>query len=117
MKIDAFHYIQPGTVYRYYTPVYSKQSTLKLTLLFLIGSVFDVVVICLIPRGFQAVPDEEVCELYSGTFHVPLEQHSGFYGKVTGLSVRLCHVWCGTDGMGCVQSVIISSAQTDIVWD
>lgn len=45
--------------------------------------------------------DQEVCELYSGTFHVPLQQHSGFYGKVMELSVMLCHVWCGTDGMCC----------------
>uniref|UniRef100_A0A8C6X047 5'-nucleotidase domain containing 2 n=1 Tax=Neogobius melanostomus TaxID=47308 RepID=A0A8C6X047_9GOBI len=47
MKIDAFHYIQPGTVY----------------------------------RGLSPVPDEEVLELYGGTFHIPLEQDSGFYGK------------------------------------
>ncbi|KAK7878463.1 hypothetical protein WMY93_031000 [Mugilogobius chulae] len=47
MKIDAFHYIQPGTVY----------------------------------RGLRPVPDEEVLELYGGTFHIPLEQDSGFYGK------------------------------------
>lgn len=61
--------------------------------------------------------DEEVCELYSGTFHVPLEQHSGFYGKVRALSFMLCHVCCGTDAVSCVQSVLISSAQTDRVWD
>uniref|UniRef100_A0A673CIB9 5'-nucleotidase domain containing 2 n=1 Tax=Sphaeramia orbicularis TaxID=375764 RepID=A0A673CIB9_9TELE len=47
MKIDAFHYIQPGTVY----------------------------------RGLNPLPDEEVLELYGGTYHVPLEQDSGFYGK------------------------------------
>ncbi|KAM9830124.1 5'-nucleotidase domain-containing protein 2 [Syngnathus typhle] len=47
MKIDAFHYIQPGTVY----------------------------------RGLKPVPDEEVLELYGGTFHVPLQLDSGFYGK------------------------------------
>nr|XP_020467469.1 5'-nucleotidase domain-containing protein 2 [Monopterus albus] len=47
MKIDAFHYIQPGTVY----------------------------------RGLSPVPDEEVLQLYGGTFHVPLRQDSGFYGK------------------------------------
>ncbi|XP_028266613.1 5'-nucleotidase domain-containing protein 2 isoform X2 [Parambassis ranga] len=47
MKIDAFHYIQPGTVY----------------------------------RGLSPVPDEEVLQLYGGTFHVPLQQDSGFYGK------------------------------------
>lgn len=63
------------------------------------------------------MPDEEVCELYGGTYHVPLQQYSGFYGKVRRLFVMLCHVGCGTDGMGCVQSFIISSAQTDKVWD
>ncbi|XP_026188911.1 5'-nucleotidase domain-containing protein 2 [Mastacembelus armatus] len=47
MKIDAFHYIQPGTVY----------------------------------RGLSPVPDEEVLQLYGGTYHVPLQQDSGFYGK------------------------------------
>ncbi|XP_068997333.1 5'-nucleotidase domain-containing protein 2 [Embiotoca jacksoni] len=47
MKIDAFHYIQPGTVY----------------------------------RGLSPVPDEEVLKLYGGTYHVPLQQDSGFYGK------------------------------------
>uniref|UniRef100_A0A1A8SJD9 5'-nucleotidase domain containing 2 n=1 Tax=Nothobranchius rachovii TaxID=451742 RepID=A0A1A8SJD9_9TELE len=47
MKIDAFHYIEPGTVY----------------------------------RGLSPVPDEEVLQLYGGTFHVPLQQDSGFYGK------------------------------------
>uniref|UniRef100_A0A8P4KAK3 5'-nucleotidase domain-containing protein 2 n=1 Tax=Dicentrarchus labrax TaxID=13489 RepID=A0A8P4KAK3_DICLA len=47
MKIDAFHYIQPGTVY----------------------------------RGLNPVPDEEVLQLYGGTYHVPLQQDSGFYGK------------------------------------
>uniref|UniRef100_A0A8C7XKV4 5'-nucleotidase domain containing 2 n=1 Tax=Oryzias sinensis TaxID=183150 RepID=A0A8C7XKV4_9TELE len=47
MKIDAFHYIQPGTVY----------------------------------RGLTPLPDEEVLDLYGGTFHVPLQQDSGFYGK------------------------------------
>ncbi|XP_074499669.1 5'-nucleotidase domain-containing protein 2 [Sebastes fasciatus] len=47
MKIDAFHYIQSGTVY----------------------------------RGLSPVPDEEVLQLYGGTYHVPLEQDSGFYGK------------------------------------
>ncbi|KAM8829880.1 5'-nucleotidase domain-containing protein 2 isoform 1-T1 [Synchiropus picturatus] len=47
MKIDAFHYIQPGSVY----------------------------------RGLSPVPDDEVLELYGGTYHIPLEQDSGFYGK------------------------------------
>uniref|UniRef100_A0A669DII6 5'-nucleotidase domain containing 2 n=1 Tax=Oreochromis niloticus TaxID=8128 RepID=A0A669DII6_ORENI len=47
MKIDAFHYIEPGTVY----------------------------------RGLSPVPDEEVLQLFGGTFHVPLQQDSGFYGK------------------------------------
>ncbi|XP_023154476.3 5'-nucleotidase domain-containing protein 2 [Amphiprion ocellaris] len=47
MKIDAFHYIEPGTVY----------------------------------RGLSPVPDDEVLQLYGGTFHVPLQQDSGFYGK------------------------------------
>ncbi|KAM9344307.1 5'-nucleotidase domain-containing protein 2 [Pholidichthys leucotaenia] len=47
MKIDAFHYIQPGTVY----------------------------------RGLSPVPDEEVLQLFGGTYHVPLQQDSGFYGK------------------------------------
>ncbi|XP_013866412.1 5'-nucleotidase domain-containing protein 2 [Austrofundulus limnaeus] len=47
MKIDAFHYIEPGTVY----------------------------------RGLSPLPDEEVLKLYGGTFHVPLQQDSGFYGK------------------------------------
>ncbi|KAA8590755.1 hypothetical protein FQN60_001698 [Etheostoma spectabile] len=45
MKIDAFHYIEPGTV------------------------------------GLSPVPDEEVLQLYGGTYHVPLQQDSGFYGK------------------------------------
>uniref|UniRef100_H3D4S0 5'-nucleotidase domain containing 2 n=1 Tax=Tetraodon nigroviridis TaxID=99883 RepID=H3D4S0_TETNG len=47
MKIDAFHYIQSGTVY----------------------------------RGLKPLPDEEVLQLYGGTFHIPLQQDSGFYGK------------------------------------
>ncbi|XP_061530585.1 5'-nucleotidase domain-containing protein 2 [Phycodurus eques] len=47
MKIDAFHYIQSGTVY----------------------------------RGLKPVPDEEVLKLYGGTYHIPLQQDSGFYGK------------------------------------
>ncbi|XP_056279635.1 5'-nucleotidase domain-containing protein 2 isoform X2 [Pseudoliparis swirei] len=47
MKIDAFHYIQPGTVY----------------------------------RGLNPVSDEEVLQLFGGTYHVPLQQDSGFYGK------------------------------------
>ncbi|XP_037540705.1 5'-nucleotidase domain-containing protein 2 [Nematolebias whitei] len=47
MKIDAFHYIEPGTVY----------------------------------RGLSPLPDEDVLQLYGGTFHVPLQQDSGFYGK------------------------------------
>ncbi|XP_077369518.1 5'-nucleotidase domain-containing protein 2 [Festucalex cinctus] len=47
MKIDAFHYIQSGTVY----------------------------------RGLSPVPDEEVLKLYGGTFHIPLQLDSGFYGK------------------------------------
>ncbi|MEQ2252509.1 5'-nucleotidase domain-containing protein 2, partial [Ilyodon furcidens] len=47
MKIDAFHYIEPGTVY----------------------------------RGLSPLSDEEVHYLYGGTFHVPLSQDSGFYGK------------------------------------
>ncbi|KAM9752670.1 5'-nucleotidase domain-containing protein 2 [Menidia menidia] len=47
MKIDAFHYIEPGTVY----------------------------------RGLSPVSDEEILQLYGGTFHVPLQQDSGFYGK------------------------------------
>ncbi|XP_043986797.1 5'-nucleotidase domain-containing protein 2 [Gambusia affinis] len=47
MKIDAFHYIEPGTVY----------------------------------RGLSPVSDDEVLYLYGGTFHVPLSQDSGFYGK------------------------------------
>ncbi|XP_044067368.1 5'-nucleotidase domain-containing protein 2 isoform X2 [Siniperca chuatsi] len=47
MKIDAFHYIQPGTVY----------------------------------RGLSPMPDEEVLQLYGGTYHIPLQQDSGFYGK------------------------------------
>ncbi|XP_022043136.2 5'-nucleotidase domain-containing protein 2 [Acanthochromis polyacanthus] len=47
MKIDAFHYIEPGTVY----------------------------------RGLRPVSDDEVLQLYGGTFHVPLQQDSGFYGK------------------------------------
>ncbi|XP_026222985.1 5'-nucleotidase domain-containing protein 2 [Anabas testudineus] len=47
MKIDAFHYIQPGTVY----------------------------------RGLSPVPDEHVLELFGGTYHIPLQQDSGFYGK------------------------------------
>uniref|UniRef100_A0A8C9U1F2 5'-nucleotidase domain-containing protein 2-like n=1 Tax=Scleropages formosus TaxID=113540 RepID=A0A8C9U1F2_SCLFO len=47
MKIDAFHYIQPGTVY----------------------------------RGLRPVPDDEVLQLYGGTYHVPLHKDSGFYGK------------------------------------
>ncbi|XP_063063962.1 5'-nucleotidase domain-containing protein 2-like [Engraulis encrasicolus] len=47
MKIDAFHYIQPGTVY----------------------------------RGLRAVPDEEVLQMYQGTYHLPLNHLSGFYGK------------------------------------
>ncbi|XP_034552470.1 5'-nucleotidase domain-containing protein 2 [Notolabrus celidotus] len=47
MKIDAFHYIQPGTVH----------------------------------RGLSPLPDEEISQLYGGTYHVPLQQDSGFYGK------------------------------------
>ncbi|XP_061840360.1 5'-nucleotidase domain-containing protein 2 [Nerophis lumbriciformis] len=47
MKIDAFHYIQAGTVY----------------------------------RGLQPIPDEEILQLYGGTYHIPLQQDSGFYGK------------------------------------
>ncbi|XP_019720748.1 5'-nucleotidase domain-containing protein 2 [Hippocampus comes] len=47
MKIDAFHYIQPGTVY----------------------------------RGLRPIPDEEVLKLYGGTYHIPLQLDSGFYGK------------------------------------
>ncbi|XP_054628426.1 5'-nucleotidase domain-containing protein 2 [Dunckerocampus dactyliophorus] len=47
MKIDAFHYIQTGTVY----------------------------------RGLKPVPDEEVLKLYGGSYHIPLQQDSGFYGK------------------------------------
>ena len=35
-----------------------------------------------VPRGMSPVPDEEVRELYGGTYHVPLQQDSGFYGKV-----------------------------------
>lgn len=33
-------------------------------------------------RGLKAVPDQEVLDLYGGTNHVPLQQASGFYGKV-----------------------------------
>uniref|UniRef100_A0A672JFU0 5'-nucleotidase domain-containing protein 2-like n=1 Tax=Salarias fasciatus TaxID=181472 RepID=A0A672JFU0_SALFA len=47
MKIDAFHYIQRGTVY----------------------------------RGLSPLSDEEVLDLYGGTFHIPLHEDSGFYGK------------------------------------
>lgn len=49
-------------------------------------SVFDV------PSGLNPVPDDEVCQLYGGTYHVPLQQYSGFYGKVRRVSVILCHV-------------------------
>ncbi|KAF3860782.1 hypothetical protein F7725_001037 [Dissostichus mawsoni] len=52
MKIDAFHYIQAGTVY----------------------------------RGLSPVPDDEVRQLYGGTFHIPLQQDSGFYGKMNLLA-------------------------------
>lgn len=40
-----------------------------------------------VPRGLSPVPDEEVIELYGGTFHVPLQQDSGFYGKVRRILV------------------------------
>lgn len=33
-------------------------------------------------RGLKPLPDEEVLQLYGGTYHVPLQQDSGFYGKV-----------------------------------
>lgn len=33
-------------------------------------------------RGLSPVPDEEVRQFYGGTYHVPLQQDSGFYGKV-----------------------------------
>lgn len=36
-------------------------------------------------RGLSPLPDEEVRKLYGGTFHVPLQQDSGFYGKVQSL--------------------------------
>lgn len=36
----------------------------------------------LVCRGLSPVPDEEVLELFGGTYHVPLELDSGFYGKV-----------------------------------
>lgn len=35
-------------------------------------------------RGLTPLPDEEVLDLYGGTFHVPLQQDSGFYGKARG---------------------------------
>lgn len=99
MKIDAFHYIQPGTVYRYHYRCVPTYFTWPL-FCFKWCLMLWLFVLCFL-RGFHAVSDEEVCELYSGTFHVPLQQHSGFYGKVSGLSVMLGHVWCGTDGMCC----------------
>ncbi len=38
-----------------------------------------------VPRGLSPMPDEEVLQLYGGTYHVPLQQDSGFYGKVKGV--------------------------------
>lgn len=37
-----------------------------------------------IPRGLHPVPDEEVIAMYDGC-HVPLENMSDFYGKVSVL--------------------------------
>lgn len=83
-------------------------------------------------RGLTPVPDEEVLQLYGGTYHVPLQQDSGFYGKVRRVLVmwacRYCPicqtcVWFGTDGnkilnfVGFGTSIIISSDYTDTVWD
>lgn len=36
-------------------------------------------------RGLSPVPDEEVLQLFGGTYHIPLQQDSGFYGKVRRL--------------------------------
>lgn len=72
-----------------------------------------------VPSGLNPVPDEEVCQLYGGTYHVPLQQYSGFYGKVRRVLVMLRPIWLGTDGIFCGlgTSVIISSDQMDIVWN
>lgn len=43
--------------------------------------IFDVL------RGLSPMPDEEVLQLYGGTYHVPLQQDSGFYGKVRRILV------------------------------
>uniref|UniRef100_A0A8C3G2I9 5'-nucleotidase domain containing 2 n=1 Tax=Cyclopterus lumpus TaxID=8103 RepID=A0A8C3G2I9_CYCLU len=34
-----------------------------------------------VPRGLTPVSDNEVLQLFGGTYHVPLQQDSGFYGK------------------------------------
>jgi hypothetical protein len=44
--------------------------------------IFSVLIFVWVLRGLKPVPDEEVVGLYGGTHHVPLNQDSGFYGKV-----------------------------------
>ncbi|KAG7221326.1 hypothetical protein INR49_017334 [Caranx melampygus] len=41
-----------------------------------------------IQKGLSPVPDEEVLELFGGTYHVPLQQDSGFYGKTVILQLE-----------------------------
>lgn len=56
-------------------------------------------------RGLSPLSDEQVLQLYGGTFHVPLQQDSGFYGKVSRCLVLRCRhlllcstcIWFGTD--------------------
>lgn len=74
MKIDAFHYIQLGTVYRW-------ESIFNL-LLCALADVVNTLLSCLACRGLHPVSDEEVIAMYEGS-HVPLEIMSDFYGKVT----------------------------------
>ncbi|KAJ8791582.1 hypothetical protein J1605_020304, partial [Eschrichtius robustus] len=71
MKIDAFHYIQLGTVYRNIDQATTMLDADGLAC----EDVFKELGI-----GLSVVPDEEVIEMYEGS-HVPLEQMSDFYGK------------------------------------
>eukprot|EP00069_Balaena_mysticetus_P005747 bmy_04801T0 len=71
MKIDAFHYIQLGTVYRNIDQATTMLDANGLAC----EDVFKELGI-----GLSVVPDEEVIEMYEGS-HVPLEQMSDFYGK------------------------------------
>lgn len=99
MKIDAFHYIQLGTVYRYLCTVLhisqlfgglSSLITSQHMLQMSVRIVYEGFnILCFFYRGLHPVPDEEVIAMYEGC-HVPLENMSDFYGKVMVISSLIC---------------------------